>query len=227
MTGLPSRTRRRPGARAAATARRSVDSQSRYDVFLNVPFDPQYEPLLLALIAGLTAFGLTPRSVLEISTPHDRLRRLFDLIEECEASVHDLSRSGSYGPAPRCARFNMPFELGLAVAKALDDHSHSWIVLEAHSYRVQKSLSDINGFDPFIHQGTARGALRSVAEAFHRPSGSPSMHDLQRIYRTLRATARELKAQDGADTVFNRRHFGQLVLAGQQTAVRLRLVPRR
>jgi hypothetical protein len=86
---------------------------------------------------------------------------------------------------------------------------------------------DINGFDPFIHHGTARGALRAVAEAFDRPSGSPPMSALVRIYRTLRTIARELKAQDGADTVFNRRHFGQLVLAGQQTAVRLGLIPRR
>jgi hypothetical protein len=225
MAGEPSRTRRRPAT--AAAARRSSGGDNRYDVFLNVPFDPKYEPLLLALIAGLTAFGLTPRSVLEIPTQHDRLRRLFHLIEECEASVHDLSRTGSYGTAPRCARFNMPFELGLAVSKALGDRTHSWIVLESRPYRVQKSLSDINGFDPFIHQGTARGTLRAVAEAFDRPSGSPPMSDLVRIYRTLRTMARDLKAQDGAHTVFNRRHFGQLVLAGQQTAVRLGLVPQR
>lgn len=215
MARQPSRTRRRRPT--AARARPPSGGDERYDVFLNVPFDQSYAPLLLALIAGLTAFGLTPRSVLEIPTQQDRLRRPFHLIEECEASVHDLSRTGSYGQAPRCARFNMPFELGLAVSKALGDRSHSWVVLESRPYRVQKSLSDINGFDPFIHHGTARGALRAVAEPLDRPSGSPPMSALVRIYRTLRTIARELKAQDGADTVFNRRHFGQLVLAGQLT----------
>jgi hypothetical protein len=42
-------------------------------VFLNVPFDPDYEPLFVALIAGLTAFDLTPRTVLEIPA-HDAAR---------------------------------------------------------------------------------------------------------------------------------------------------------
>jgi hypothetical protein len=220
----PSATRRPPQRRARRAPRRRSVRRKRFDVFLNVPFDRQYEPLLLALVAGLTAFGLTPRCVLEIPTQQDRLRRLLHLIEECDASVHDLSRSGSYGRAPRCARFNMPFELGLAVAQAIDGNDHAWIVLEATPYRVQKSLSDINGFDPFIHHGTAQGVLRAVADAFHRPGRSPSMLELQRVYRTQRATARELKTQDGADTLFNRRHFGQLVLVAQKTAVRLGLV---
>jgi hypothetical protein len=34
------------------------DEQS---VFLNVPFDIEYSPLLIALIAGLTGLGRTPR----------------------------------------------------------------------------------------------------------------------------------------------------------------------
>ena len=71
---------------------------------------------MIALVAGLTAFGLTPRCVLKIPPREDRLRRLHDLLSTCQASVHDLSRVGTYGSSPRCARFNMPFELGLAVA---------------------------------------------------------------------------------------------------------------
>jgi hypothetical protein len=50
------------------------------NVFLNVPFDEDYEPLYVALIAALTAFGSTPRTVLEIPTQIARLDRLRALI---------------------------------------------------------------------------------------------------------------------------------------------------
>jgi hypothetical protein len=43
-----------------------VPARGSKDVFVNVPFDEAYEPLFIALIAGLTRMGLTPRSVLEI-----------------------------------------------------------------------------------------------------------------------------------------------------------------
>jgi len=89
---------------------------SARSVFLNCPFDSKYENLYLALIAGAAALGLKPRCVLEIPTTAARLTRLVDLISQCDYSIHDLSRVQLSGPAPRCPRFNMPFELGLAVA---------------------------------------------------------------------------------------------------------------
>lgn len=57
------------------------------NVFLNFPFDDDYEPLYVALIAALTAFGFVPRTVLEIPPQKDRLNRLRALIAECDASV--------------------------------------------------------------------------------------------------------------------------------------------
>ena len=91
------------------------------DVFVNCPFDDEYESLYVALIAGLCGLGLTPRCVLEIpGGARNRLDRIFGLIHECGSSVHDLSRTTGRRGLPR---FNMPFELGLAVspvAAALD-----------------------------------------------------------------------------------------------------------
>ena len=80
-------------------------------VFINCPFDKNYEKLFLALIAGLTGLGLTPRCVLEIPPNRSRLERLFELIERCASSVHDLSRVELSLRRPRVPRFNMPFEL--------------------------------------------------------------------------------------------------------------------
>ena len=49
----------------------------------------------------------------------ESLERLFELIERCAFSVHDLSRVELSLHRPRVPRFNMPFELGLAVALSL------------------------------------------------------------------------------------------------------------
>src|SRR5437667_161672 len=85
-------------------------SAKRANVFLNLPFDAQHEKIYLALIAGLAALGLTPRCVLEIQPTSARLTRLLRLISSCEYSIHDLSRVQLSPTAPRCPRFNMPFE---------------------------------------------------------------------------------------------------------------------
>jgi hypothetical protein len=79
------------------------------DVFVNVPFDPGYEPLFVALIAGLTAFGAAPRSVVELDPGERRLDRLIKHIHACGASVSDLSRvQTSRSGKHTVPRFNMP-----------------------------------------------------------------------------------------------------------------------
>jgi hypothetical protein len=94
-------------------------------VFLNIPYDPNFESLCLAYICGLACFGLVPRATLEIPG-NRRLDRIITLIQECSFSIHDLSRVQLDPYKPRTPRFNMPFELGLAVAvEKLVDPSHS------------------------------------------------------------------------------------------------------
>ena len=91
--------------------------RERYSAFLNIPYDSAFENLYLAYIAGLSAFGLIPRATVEIPTSQRRLERILNLIQECAYSIHDLSRVQLDVKAPRVPRFNMPFELGLAVAQ--------------------------------------------------------------------------------------------------------------
>jgi hypothetical protein len=86
---------------------------SRDNAFLNIPYDDQYTNLYLAFIAGLCAFGLEPRAILEVATGERRLDRIFRLMTSCRYSFHDLSRVQLDRAAPRTPRFNMPFELGL------------------------------------------------------------------------------------------------------------------
>ena len=125
--------------------------RERYSVFLNIPYDSAFENLYLAYIAGLSSFGLIPRATLEIPTSQRRLQRILKLIQECAYSIHDLSRVQLDARAPRVPRFNMPFELGLAVAQNARNRRETWYVCETVSHRIGKSLSDLNGTDVRIH----------------------------------------------------------------------------
>ena len=114
--------------------------------FLNVPYDKKYENLYLAFIAGLCAFGLTPRATVEIPGSERRLNRILNLIRSYEYSFHDLSRVELDRNPPSIPRFNMPFELGLAVALAKTrQRKHLWYAFEAANPRLSKSLRHARG----------------------------------------------------------------------------------
>ncbi|MBI3491235.1 MAG: hypothetical protein HY047_05560 [Acidobacteria bacterium] len=124
-----------------------ANASREHDVFINLPFDSRHERRYIGLIAGLVGLGLNPRCVLEVPPSRDRLRRLVALIRDCRTSIHDLSevrlsRRGRYA----VPRFNMPFELGLAVAISDARRTrlrHEWRVMEAEPFRINESLSDL------------------------------------------------------------------------------------
>jgi hypothetical protein len=195
----------------------------RTHVFLNCPFDDDYEGLFLALIAGLTGLGLTPRCVLEIPADRSRLQRLFRLIRQCASSVHDLSRVQLSRRPPRVPRFNMPFELGLAVAFSLSQGRHRWYLVEAKKHRLQVSLSDVNGFDPYIHNGTPTGVLAALANAFVKRGKQPTLGELGHLYRAVRRFWGDLKRRERL-SLFTARAFREVVVASLQIAERLQLL---
>jgi hypothetical protein len=82
----------------------------------------------------------------------------------------------------------MPFELGLSVAleKRAKNKKRRWFVCEARSYRLAKSLSDLNGIDSFIHGGTVEGVSRELSNMFRLPRKQPTVQQMRLIYRKLR-----------------------------------------
>jgi len=61
----------------------------------------------------------------------------------------------------------MPLELGLTITWAkLYPKRHTWFVWESSPYRLQKSMSDLNGTDPNIHYGSVEGILSELRNAF-------------------------------------------------------------
>ena len=187
----------------------------RYSVFLNVPYDIGFENLYLAYIAGLSAFGLIPRATLEIPTSQRRLERIHKLIQECGYSIHDLSRVQLDAKAPRVPRFNMPFELGLAVAQNAGNRRETWYVCETVPHRISKSPSDLNGTDVRIHAGTVRGVFGALCDIFVRKTRQPSVQEMYRIYLVLRRNLRTIMRQAGAKDPYGARVFRDLIFAAR------------
>lgn len=189
-------------------------------VFLNVPFDKSYEQQFLALVSAIVLLGRRPRCVLEIEESGvGRLNRLFQMLKQCRASIHDLSRVGTP------VRFNMPFELGLACAIAeYTSTSHQYFVFEKKAYRLQHTLSDLNGRDPVVHDGTIRGTLRAVFEVLRAQGADTRPADALALYRDLSTLSAELKKAHGHKTVFSRVMFQELVAGAVKLAERRRLL---
>jgi hypothetical protein len=150
------------------------------NVFINCPFDVEFEPLFHAIVFAVIHCGYTVRCALEADdTGATRIDRIYRLIEECQFGVHDISRI-ERDTVNNLPRFNMPFELGLFLgARRFGARPHRdkhCPVLEAERYRYQKYLSDIAGQDIRQHDSEpakAVGAVRDWLAASRPKSAKP------------------------------------------------------
>lgn len=182
-------------------------SKRAASVFLNVPFDGAYERFFVALIATIVAVGRTPRCVLELPEHGlGRLDRLIKHLRACSLSIHDLSRVGMP------PRFNMPFELGLAVALGKVDARHHYVLLERKAYRLDRTLSDIKGRDPLIYEAKVRLLISSLLGALQRPTrAAVDPSTVLDVHRQLMRVSTELKTRHGSTTIFTPAIFRDLV----------------
>lgn len=77
--------------------------------------------------------------------------------------------------------------------------------------RLNKSLSDLDGTDPYIHDGKPEGVLRALTNALVRRRDSPTLSELIDMYREVRAAASKLKQELGGAPLFEARAFKELV----------------
>ncbi len=181
-------------------------------VFLNIPYDKSFRSLYLAYIAGLVHLGFVPRMTLELPGGTTRLDKILAEIHGCRYSIHDLSRVGLHrNPRFTTPRFNMPFELGLAVAwEKSNPTKHTWFIFEAKAYRIQQSLSDLSGTDPQIHGGQVAGVMRELSNVFRRPRNQPTVPEMMRTFNTILRRSTKILAEAGATTLFEARAFQDL-----------------
>lgn len=164
-------------------------------VFINVPFDPEYEPMMRAIVFAVYDCGFVARSAAEI-IGHTRLRKICDLIGQSQLGIADLSRVGLYGTGKnKLPRFNMPFELGifLGISRLGSDHhlEKSCLILEEKPYRYQICLSDIAGLDISVHKNDPRKVITIVRDWLEQytdasiPGGDKIWSDYQKFSAKL------------------------------------------
>lgn len=137
-------------------------------VFINCPFDAEYQPLLRCACFTVLACGFVPRCALDYSDSGAiRFAEILRMITECGFSIHDICRveldEGSNLP-----RFNMPLELGadlgLKLRGAVAQRRRKVLVLDADKHRYDKMLSDISGMDIEAHGGSVDLMIKHVRD---------------------------------------------------------------
>lgn len=155
-------------------------------VFINCPFDADYDPLLQAILFCIVFLGLTPRLARERADGGEvRLEKIVGLIEACKFSIHDLSRCQAKRKGEHY-RLNMPFELGIDYGwrkyYGNGKETKKILILEEKNYRYQAALSDLAGCDIEVHGGNFETAIRKirnwlVAEAGLKAVGAGAIVD--------------------------------------------------
>ena len=162
---------------------------------------------------GLSQLGLDPYIASGIPGGERRLDRVLTLIQSCRYSIHDLSRVELNVVPPATPRFNMPLELGLTITwSKLHPKRHTWFLWESTPRRLQKSMSDLDGTDPYIHSGTVEGVLSELRNAFVRDN-SPSVQSMMEAYSLVEArNIVRIMADSGTRNLYSASVFRELCL---------------
>ena len=137
------------------------------DVFINCPFDAEYQPIFYAIVYTVVRSGYRARCALETDdAAQNRLGKIIQIIGECRYGIHDISRTETSGNPP-LPRFNMPLELGLWLGAhhlgRKDQEGKQCIVFDTEPYRFQRFISDIGGQDIHAHGGAVAKVITEVA----------------------------------------------------------------
>jgi hypothetical protein len=135
-------------------------------VFINCPFDSRFRPTFDAIVVATVCCGFGPRCAVESgSVAISRIERIVEAMRGSKYSIHDLSRCQGEGDA-NLARFNMPLELGMAMAERANKRRakdrHDWLLLVPRNHSYSRFISDLAGYDPTEYDGTATGVVPAV-----------------------------------------------------------------
>ena len=172
-------------------------------VFINCPFDSEYEALFHAILFTVIACGHEPRCALEEDDAMDvRLHKIIRIIEECPLGIHDISRT-ELDDDHQLPRFNMPFELGLFIGAShilrRQSARRRALVLDRERFRYQKFLSDIAGQDIRSHEGDVFKAIRIVRDwlaSAHPEQKQPSASAISQEFRRLKSDFKQVTAKE-------------------------------
>ena len=93
-----------------------------------------------------------------------------------------------------------------------------WFVFESNERRLKKSISDLSEADPYIHDGTAKGVLSELMNAFVRSPRQPTMPQMERMHESLQAAFDAILKNSGSKSPFKARAFKELLAAARTIA---------
>lgn len=193
-------------------------------VFINCAYDPGFVDLFHSIVFTVVAHGFIPRSAKESEASADpRIERISEALFESKYSIHDLSRFTGEG-VDNFARFNMPLELGIAIALRYSGRStgrvHNWQVLIAGGYAYQRFASDLAGFDPSTHDMSVASMVRVVSSWLRRQpdvaNPAPSVRAVLAAHEDFRLQIEHLRHEALDDSI-----WPDILLAAYRTAPRL------
>lgn len=198
-----------------------ASSSSASDVFINCPFDENYQPFFNALFFSIVDCGFRVRCALEIDDGSEvRVQKILRIIEESRYGIHDICRT-ELDAESGLPRFNMPLELGMFLAaKRFGDASQkkkACLILDFDRYRYQTFISDISGQDIKSHNNdpeelisAVRNWLQSHSKRRSIPGGRAIckryfkfVDELPELCETLNIHPDELTYADYANLVSN------------------------
>ena len=123
-----------------------------FNVFLNCPFDDEYQPTFEAVLFTIYRCGFTLRCAKESNdTGKIRIDNIVKLISKSKYGIHDLCRV-ELDKTSKLPRFNMPLELGIFIGaiKFGGKTTHAkkeYLILDSENFRFKSFISDIGGQD--------------------------------------------------------------------------------
>lgn len=134
-------------------------------VFINCPYDSEYEIFQDAIFYTVIACGFIPRSAKESRKDSiSRMERILHALYTSNYSIHDLSRYCG-NEETLLSRFNMPFELGLAISKRYigkNKPMHDWMVIVPEGAPYTHFISDLAGYDLHRYGADVTTLIRKV-----------------------------------------------------------------
>lgn len=154
-------------------------------VFINCPFDKEYQRFFRALIFVVTDCGFQPVCALDkMDGAQQRINKIVGFMGTCNCAIHDISRM-KLDPQTKLPRFNMVYELGLFVgAKEFGTKKHGekeCLILDTKPYRYRKSISDVSGQDIEAHDNKISSLIRIVRDWLRSKTGAVQIPGHQKI----------------------------------------------
>jgi len=162
-----------------------------YSVFINCPFDSQYQPLFESIIFTIFICGFKPRCALEHDDASEsRIEKINNIIVDCKYGFHDISRT-EVDPISQLRRFNIPLELGMFLGckrfSSGRKKEKTCIIFDKISYRYQQFISDIAGQDIKFHDNNPKMLIKSLRNMFLTNNPDLKIHGANFIIKKYEA----------------------------------------